>query len=275
MMAAEANLERGLDPSTTVEAALAAYRRAVELNPAWGYPHVNAGIVERLAARWDQLNGVDSRPHLEAALASLAAGEKLLGPHPTILTERTEVRLLEARGAFARGASPAAALTAANEEAARLLADHPDDAEAHRLRGEVGLGRGRWRARNGQSPLADLDRASRDLERSLVLNPSSAPAWCAQADVALERATFLRGQRRSGSSEVDRGLAAARQALGLNSQLAEAHLTLARLLLLRGGAQDAEEAGREVERARGINPLLASRALSVVPESGRRPEEGG
>jgi tetratricopeptide (TPR) repeat protein len=256
-----------------VDEALRAYRQALERNPKWAFPHVNAGIVHRLHGRWLALSGEDPATTIAAAVTELEAGLDMLGPHPAIHAELAQVRLLEAEARADRGQSPLDALAAAGRAIAAILGPDPESAQGLQLDGEVHLARASWARRSGASPEAELERAERSFRQALERNPQLAEADLGLARAAAERAGWEAGTGRASTALVDAGVEHARRGLALNPGLAEAHLALARLHLERArsgaGVGAVAEARSALDDAVRVNPMLASRCARTVTELDR------
>jgi hypothetical protein len=158
----------------------------------------------------------------------------------------------------------------------RYLELFPEQAKAHRLRGEVHLELARAERRDGRSGGESVGAALRELIEAMRLQPSQErrvlPSLAALRALQLEAAGGGPAARRHLAAALD----VARRIEELSGDDADSHLAAARLRRLEARLSDvaarrqeaAQEARALVARALAINPLLEAEARELLAGAG-------
>ena len=235
---AEAEISRGQDPSKSLQAAIAAFRRAVvpepghRLDPQQPGQHLShAGRVP--AGPRAPIRGARCSRRWQATARTLAIRpDYAYGPYNLAYTYRLLAQALQDRGE-----DPAPALASARSWIEASLKINPDDADTFLERGRV------------ERIAARPEAAGTALDRAEALNPAS-------PEIYLEQALLERWRAEAGiqpAEAVRRGLERAERALAINAKDPRALAVRGALLRLAGQSAQADASLRE---ALALNPLL-------------------
>ena len=240
---------------TALEAGIAAFERAIELDPAFVTSHYNLGdlLVERAAIELD--SGRDPTGALDRAGPLLAKAVEAWPDWAPTFFRQARAAVLAAQWALDTKADPGPLLDRAGERAALGLELGGADARGYVVAAGVELLEARWQVSRGLSPEPALVRAESSLREALDRHPGSAEAWTTLAEVWWWRARSLPSAERRAEARAA-GLRAAERAVAENPAEAEALLWTARILLLGEPptAADLETAERSARRTLELRP---------------------
>ena len=248
-------MDIGLDPRPSLERAVAAFQRAIEINPDYANAYNNSGIALWRRAVFEQRTGSDPGATLERGDRRLRRGHRsqpdlrlrLCQPR----SRPTNPRDVQDR----RGLDPSDALGLGRSGPRYRARDQPPDL--------LGLPR-KNRRRAAGGALGDAIRnvsaghfeaASESAARALTVNPRNAVAYQSAAEVHRWRAEDRLRQGLSIRTDVNQGRRLVEQALALNPGLASAMVTGAALTTIQAEAESvAGDQNRPRRRCRGGGP---------------------
>ena len=250
-------LGHGVDPRPSLEASVAAFRRALALNPAQAFHYDGLGNSLWDLGEYEAMAGRDPEPRYREALAVLEEGMARNRRLRNLQSSLVELNLQWARSRLDRGREAREALGAAERW---IQGAPPDDWVFTYLRGLLHACRAGARARLGEVPGPDVAEALAALDQAQALNPRGAL-------IAVGRADLARWLRASGHPDLQVFRAAARgleRALALDARQPDLNLAAARLGL-EGGPRwagpwaDPARIRRALDQARRSNRNLEGR----------------
>ncbi|MCP3103010.1 protein kinase [Myxococcus sp. K15C18031901] len=258
----EAHLARGArlrdsgeDPRPVLEAALAAYRQGLALNPALPPLHngVGTALFEQAKANWER--GVSPEPLLTSALQSFREAARIAPAQGFAQNNLGEVHAWHASVLVVQGESPSAEVRAARTALEEALVHIPGLAQPWVNLSAALLAEAEAVAARTGTPGPTLAEALRHALHADSLNPNSAQVWHLLGDLHALRALTSRETRPEVFGEA---MTAYRRAMELEPAQPEHPLAIARLLL-KWGKRQAPEKTEETWR-RGLD--FADMALS-------------
>jgi len=184
----------GDDPSAQVAESIAAMRRAIALDPKDHAAHGGLGRSELVLARWGIPRGIDPRPRLDAARATL---EKAIAFEQGSTTYRlTLANVLVTRGEYERrlGNDSRPWVLQAIEQGRRALTIRPDSFLLLNLLGTTNNMLADREIERGGDPRAALAEATKAFDRAEALNPSSSSVYNNHGNTWLTLAEYLTGR---------------------------------------------------------------------------------
>lgn len=265
-------MEQGADATGTLSQAVAAYEKAVEINPKLNQVFSNMGSARFMQAEQAMNLGRDPRPFLEGAVADLRRAIALTPTRaPAFFNLSTCLMVDGIHGMKREGLDPTAKFAQAAEAVEKALALRPGYYDYVRRRGELDTYLGRWEMRAGRSPEALFRSAGELLKTSLAANGENLETWRNVAELCQARADWRAAQGKPAAAEVREGLAAVDRQLALNPKSPHAWL-------LRGALQ-AASARWEKDPARKSGLLQQARqayakAVEINPSLKPEADEG-
>jgi eukaryotic-like serine/threonine-protein kinase len=208
---------RGSDPLDALALATRSADVAIGLDGRNRRAHGNRGIAFRLRAAWEMNHGLDPKPSLDAALASLGRAAELV-PDAGSFNDLGNAFVTRAEAAWARGGDPRPDLQQAYARYDRALQLVPDYGYAHANRGLAFADQARYEMDHGHDAGSSLSEAVRSLQRSVELLPQ-----LEGTHTRLAGALLLSAERAAARGQDPRPLLARardqlRQAAGINSR---------------------------------------------------------
>ena len=209
----------GRDPQHSVDAALAEFNTAVQMDATRSDALAAIGDVLIARARFQQAEQGDAQPTIAEAHTALDRALAVNADLAAPIKYRIGLAELEAEALLEHHADPASAVTSLRADAQLLLRRRPNDGFAYRMLCRAELLAARWTLTRGEAADQYLSRAATEAARARDADPTDALAWTASAEVELLRAEAARSRRLAPAAPIASGLAFIEQAITIDPRL--------------------------------------------------------
>jgi serine/threonine-protein kinase len=265
-------MDQGADATATLGQAIAAYERAVEINPKLNQLYSNMGSARFMQGEQAMNSGLDPRPFLAGAVADLTRAIALNPTRPPAYFNLSTCLMVEGvYGMKKEGLDPTENFSQARQAVEKALQLRPGYYDYVRRRGELDTYQGQWEMRAGRSPEALFQSAARLLKSSVAANGQNLETWRNVAELCQGRAEWQIRRGRSPAADVREGLGAVERQMALNPKGPQAYLLM--------GSLEGASARWEKDPSRRADALRRAReayakALELNPSLKGEVEEG-
>jgi serine/threonine-protein kinase len=262
-------LEHGEDPTPRNDAAIAEYRRAIEINPNWASAYSNLATCYELAAAQARLSGHDPGPDWERALENDRKATELSPKQAMPWANGSDVIMKQAAWLLDRDGDAAARLDDANTWLSKARGLRPGDFGDDLRDARLATLEARQKIEHGGTPEAAFTRAETALAHVAKTNGKAEELPIAAAELLRWRAEWSGKRGRKVDDEIRRGLAHAAEAEKRHPQSADASLVRGELQLVeaRYGSGSTDKAIAALEEAKHRNPALTKDADELIAKA--------
>jgi serine/threonine-protein kinase len=256
-------MTHGTDPGPSLDRAIAAATRALELDPGFAAAFNTLGGALKARAEQAVRLGDDPRALLERAVAAYGRARHLDPKFVSPALNAAGCDLVRGAWELENDLDPSETLDSADQTLAAILDENPRYVPARRYRGQVALLRARRERSIGADPRPALAAAIEAFEDVLAINPEHADAWSVLGEALTDRASLALESSRDPTTDLSAAGEAFARAQALGYRQLELWRGRVRILLLE--ARWAAARGEDPTRARTAAAALAADARDRFP----------